>query len=602
MLSTEELRSSLDVCVRKLSAADKFAFDLETTGLSPREDRIKGFALATESTQWYFPTVGAKSVPITLVKEKLKPILIDTGKLCIGHNLKFDLQFCRVNGIEVNCLLGDSMILAYMLDENRSGTGRLKLKGKGGLVDELFDVELEEWSESALAGSLFGKPEDEYAFDDVKWTMNCWNKLVKSLNRAPAAKKFFWEAAMPLVEVLADMELSGMAVDIEYLSYYGKSLQKAADEVEKQAAELIGRPINIGSTEALSRYLFADPDGPKLVPKFGMEKGKKGLFSTNESTLTKYSHECPLCDVILRWREHQKLLSTYVNPFIAMASKTDAKRIYCNLNQTGTVTFRLSSSSPNLQNIPRSVKENKDNIKRAFISPPGKSLIVADYGQLELRLMAHQSQDPTMLECYRTGVDIHDMTQKALGLKERTVAKNCNFGLIYGLSADGLKRTLWDKARLDKSIDECRQWRYGFFNTYPKIPLYHKKIENILQSKGYVTTITGRKRHLQELAKADFEQALRMAINFTIQGSAADLMIIAMRNIYREIKCRALKDPRWREVLMLVQVHDELVFESPIELAEETRTMVKDKLESVVKLSIPLQADPKIGKNWEEAK
>ena len=722
----------LSECVKHLSKAEKFAFDLETTGLDPRTDRIRGIGLAVEDRQWYFQVSGKNSVPLPTVKESLKTVFIDREKLCIGHNLKFDLQFCKTHEIPLNCKIGDTMILAYTLDENRSNTGRLKLKEKGGLIDELFGVELEGWDASDLSGNLFGKPEEVYAKADVEWTLRCWNKLEPLLNHYPAIQKFYWEVSMPIIRLISDMELAGMHVDTAYLLDYQKRLRKEADAIEEDFKKLTNGSVSIGSPAALSKYLFEDPNGQKLRPGPWMKKGKSGLYSTDEGTLARYAKENPMCQMILDWRGKNKLLSTYVGPFMEKANRDEGRRIYGSLSQTGTVTgrfcvsgdtilqtpegaFRIdaldlekypdvsilthtgrykkilkkiykgkeemyeirnncggllrctanhrlftskgwkrladislgedvyagfypdgtdklgfltafdmvgiedvwdieveedhsyvaggfvnhnSSSDPNMQNLPR----DENSMRKAFSAPHGKKLLVADYSQLELRLMAHQSQDKAMLEIYRTGGDIHDNTLKALGLKERTVAKNCNFGLIYGLYPQGLKDQLWNKAKIDKTLDECAQWRAGFFATYAGVPSYHNHVEAFLNKNGYVKTLTGRRRHLKELMQKDFKQALRMGINYTIQASAADIMLIAMRNIHRKILENRLHNVRWNDVLMLMQVHDELVFEVPEDLTEEVSVMVKDGMENAVKISVPLEVDPGIADNWEEAK
>jgi DNA polymerase I-like protein with 3'-5' exonuclease and polymerase domains/intein/homing endonuclease len=1151
----------LGECVKHLTKAEKFAFDLETTGLDPRTDRIRGIGLATEERQWYFQVSGKNSLPLPTVKDALKTVFIDREKLCIGHNLKFDLQFCKTHEILLNCKIGDTMILAYTLDENRSNTGRLRLKDKGGLIDELFGVELEGWDASDLSGNLFGKPEDVYAKADVEWTMRCWNKLIPFLNHYPAIQKFYWEVSMPITRLISEMELAGMHVDTDYLLDYQKRLRKEAEALEEEFKKATGGSVSIGSPAALSRYLFEDPNGQKLRPGPWMKKGKSGLYSTDEGTLARYAKENPMCQTILDWRGKNKLLSTYVGPFMEKANKDEGRRIYGSLSQTGTVTGRFcvaadtilrtsegssridsldlkkypdlsilthagrhkkilkkiykgkeemyeiwnsvngmlrctanhrlltpagwkslkdiglgeevysnfypngsndqlrsafltafnkvgiedvwdieveedhsyvaggfvnhnSSSDPNMQNLPR----DENSMRKAFTAPQGKKLLVADYSQLELRLMAHQSQDKAMLEIYRTGGDIHDNTQKALGLIERTISKNCvaegsevftengyvpieeivgdikegwgkapklkimsyeglrpiekvyfggvkpcrrietdygivveqtldhempivrdgkiemvktedlcigdlsiikvggdvhgdsgkttipdvgkntsykdviipermteewakflgyyvsegsmtindknhyrigvgfgskeeeisedfsqltnllfkgrvkatirndgahifiltskkmcywlqaeragnisgnkripkciqsapwnikraffqslfegdgtvkknpwtvsitsksetlirqvqselmnvgivgcihketrkdygnfwvwvtydlsgfkdkvdfiserkktrirtpvksenrsivfldgfdnqlrgmgvllknkdknkiteclthhirfgksritpavrrilqgdakfmsdnglwtsrirklecvgdrkvydlyepkhkvmlvsplvtgdcNFGLIYGLYPQGLKDQLWNKAKIDKTLDECAQWRAGFFATYSGVPAYHNHVEAFLNKNGYVKTLTGRRRHLKELMQKDFKQALRMGINYTIQGSAADIMLIAMRNIANKIAEKRLHDIRWNDVLILMQVHDEIVLEIPEELAEESSVLVKYEMENAVKLSVPLEVDPGLANSWEEAK
>ena len=514
--TTEDI---LTECVKYLKKESTFCVDLETTGLNPREDKIRGVAIGTEKRQWYLRTVGDEAIPIITLKKALAPIFLDLDKICVMHNGKFDIKFLKANDWDLNCKLGDTMILAFLLDDNRSGTGRLTLKGKGGLVDELFNIVLETWEESELAGGLFGKPEDVYAKQDAEYTMKCWKKLTRQLASYPEIKKFFWEVAMPTVRVLADIENAGMRVDVEYLERYEHVVSEEAQDLERRIIEALGKSVNVGSTEQLSKLLFEDPDGIRLQPKPWMKQGKNGCYSTAESVLSLYAQESPACQMILDWRAKNKLVSTYISPFRKLAVSNPENRIYCSLLQCGTKTGRLASRSPNLQNIPQ-YRGGDWGMRKAFVAPPGKKLVVSDFSQLELRIMAHRSQDKAMLEIYKSGGDIHQNTQDALGLgkKDRTVAKAANFGLIYGLSAQGLKENLWNQARLAKTLEECQQWRYGFFKAYPGIQIYHEKVENFMKKRGYTLTLAGRRRRVKEEMERDYGYAYRMALNCTIQG------------------------------------------------------------------------------------
>lgn len=590
-------------CVRYLKNEDVFCLDLETTGLNPLEDRIRGIAIGTDKKQWYLQTVGKDALPLIKFKKELAPVLLDISKVCVMHNGKFDLRFLDANDWELNCKTADTMVCAYLLDDNRSGTGRLSLKGKGGLIDELFDIVLETWEESELAGGLFGKPEDVYAKQDVEFTMKCWKKLTRQLASYPDIKRFFWEVAMPMVRILADIENTGMRVDTEYLRRYENVVTQEAGDIEKRIADIVGKSINLGSPDQLSRFLFEEENGPKLQPKPWMKRGKKGLFSTSESVLSRYSQESPVCQMILDWRAKNKLVSTYISPFLRRAETNPERRIHGSLLQCNTKTGRLASRDPNLQNIPQ-YKGGDWGMRKAFVAPPGKKLIVADYSQLELRIMAHQSRDKTMTEIYQSGGDIHQTTQDALGLgpKDRTVAKGANFGIIYGLSAQGFKDDLWNKARVLKTLEECQQWRYAFFKTYPGIKLYHEKIERFMKKHGYTLTLAGRRRRVKEEMDRDYGYAFRMALNSTIQGSAADIVMIAMRNFDRSLRKFREKDKRWEEVKMLLQVHDEIIVESPEEIANDVAAVLQKDMENATTLRVPLEAGPGIGDSWAEAK
>jgi len=607
MNETDLLLAQLDSCVKSLKKAKVFSMDLETTGLNPREDRIIGVSFAvSEKDGWYFRVQRqSRSIPLHVLKERLKPALSDSEKTAVFHGGKFDLKFMWAASWDVNCRVADTMILAYCLDENRSGTGRLALKGRGSLTHELFGVILETWKESALSGGLFGKDEEQYGKDDALWTMACYKELTRQVNRRPKVKKVFWDMAMPLVRILAEMEYRGIRIDGDYLREYRKYLMQEIKEVEDRAIAMSNGKVMLTSPERISKYLFDDPEGLRLKPLPFMKRGKKGFYGTGEDILTRYVENDFVRD-LLYFRKLTKIRGTYVDPFLKLVSSDPESRIHCSFHSTGTKTMRLSSSDPNLQNIPRPKKGEKYALRKAFVATPGNKLCVADYSQIELRLMAHRSQDKTMIEIYREDGDIHSRTQEALGLggseDNRVIAKACNFGLIYGLSPQGLQRMLWKNARLVKTVAECKKYSTRFFERYSAIPRYHLQIREMLRTRGYVTTIAGRKRNLAALVKKDFESAVRVGTNASIQGSAADIMNIAMRNFSRERRRMMMQDPRWEGVHMLLQVHDELVVEAPEEIAEQAAQRLKEVMEAVTNLLVPLIAKVGIGDNWAEAK
>lgn len=1018
---TKPSPSELDAALASLKRKKTYALDLETTGLDPHEDTIIGVALATDDGEWYFTPRGGPERRELF--HALEPIFLDERKLAVFHNAKFDLEFLTMSNVEFRNQLGDTMVLAHYLDENRLTRGALSLKGKGSLTEELFGVVLDTYEQSALAGNLFGKDEATYAKDDVKWTLKCWKKLLPSLKRQKLTKPYF-EIAMPLLWVLVEMELSGMHIDSNFLYDFRKQLENECEDIERHFNELVGRRVKLGSPQVLSQLFFEEL---KWEPKPWMERGKNGLYGTSESVISHYASEGhEEAQLVLDYRSKMKMLGTYVRPFRKLALRDAESRIHTSLNSTGTVTGRLcvsgdtllqtsagtfevsrldltkhpecsilthkgrmrrilrkfykgkefmydvithtgkhikctaghrlmgrfgwsdlrslsvgddisvftpttgrcpetfgglygdtlrgefsllssargflrqcveevgrqqntvlscalrirkeirnvdertrerqlfkgnegkqtrgtrtagrfvgkgetprasrcrvgrlydslfdehdsvyrpseykllrsvgdwhrsseiadipgglqgivggvlsgdfgegeklpqgqarflrrpvsslfgcfgsvgcceesdessqqcsslrgcseesycledqpwgthtrtdplvgryrtcagiqnrpvsgrflvgrscgrsgrrysqgtgstferqteigflegarlsrvgfepfscgetaegsshygtfsferivaivpvgvhdvwdievdedhsyvaqglvhhnSSSSPNMQNIPRS----KGSMRKAFTAPEGKVIVDADYSQLELRLMAHRSQDERMLEIYNTGGDIHDMTQTMLTIEERTVAKNINFGLIYDMSPKTFKQTLWNKNRIVKSLDECTRWSYGFFETYPGVKRYHYLIEAQLQERGYVTTLTGRRRRLDEELKLNWNRGFRQAVNATIQGSAADIINIAMRNFREALLEKRREDPRWNEVLMLLQVHDELILEAPEELGEEAAELLRVSMENVTTLSVPLIAEPAIGYSWEDAK
>lgn len=588
-------KNDLRDAMTALMDADLFSIDLETTGLDPRRDRILGIAVAvSDKKAWYFDVASGDGMSLADLLSALKPIMVDVDKVAVLHNAKFDLKFLQMAGASLHCKIADTMVLAWMIDENRSHSGRLTLKGEGGLVHELFGVVLATWKESAFNLPLFGKDESEYACDDVIYTLKVWKVLYKKLLRI-GLEKCFWDLEMPMVRVLADMELAGMCVSVDVLWSLQSRFQEKCDELETKIRDVVGRDIKVNSPDQMSAYLFGELG---LKPKRWMKRGKKGLFSTGVGVLADYRNDFEVVALLLEYRENKKLLSTYVKPFIKKTLDDSDGRIYTSFSQTGTVTGRLSSSNPNLQNLPR----KKDTIKKAFVPQPGCVLISSDYSQLELRIMAHQSQDPTMLEIYRTGGDIHQMTQDMLGIDNRVVAKGINFGLIYLMQPPTFKKNLWVKEGIRKSIEDCTKWKVGFFQTYVGVLRYQNRILGQLQDRGWVSSLTGRRRRLKGMLKKDFGSAHRMAVNFTIQGSAADIISIAMRNLDRELALKVMGDSRWFDVRVLMQVHDELVLECPIGLEEECMALVKGVMEGAVELRIPLLAEPNCGFSWEDAK
>ena len=726
-----DIHTDLSEALGAIKATDIYALDLEATGLDRQNDRIIGIALTVRGKKkntyrdWYLKP--CQELPLQDLLNALEPVLLDRGKTCVVHNAGFDIPMLEAHGQRVYNRIADTMILAWLVDENRSGTGRLKLKGKGSLTHELFGVELATYAESSLSGSLFGKDEAEYAKHDTKYTMMVFDTLYAELKKQ-GLEKLFWELEMPTIGIVSKMELKGMYVDVPTLWRLDKEYLKRHDEIEKEAYGIIGRKINIGSPEQLSRLLF---DELKWEPKAGMERGGKGLYPTNEGILSRYAiedHE-PLADCILRYRGNLKMLQTYIRPFMKMAQDDKDSRIHSTIKQTGTVTGRFcvsrdtllktkygpipicdakpgmevfthkgryckilyviikgyermwevftkkgksirctmnhrfltktgwkslrdisfdeelqvsageeltwdriswftpgrvesvwdieveedhsyvgngfvnhnSSSNPNLQNCPR----EKGTIKAAFKSPPGKTLIVSDYSQLELRLIAHLSQDKRMLEIYRSGGDIHQLTQDSIGCTERNVAKATNFGFIYGMSPATFKNNVWATAKIDLPLNDCYAFERNFFNTYTGIKDYHAKVEEFLKRHKYVKTLTGRRRRLEDQMRQNYGSALRQAINFTVQGFGSDVIKIAMRNYERELEKKRIEDDIWNEVFMIMQVHDEIVAEAPLEISDEAAALMKHCMETAVTISIPLVAEPAIAGpdgSWEDCK
>lgn len=592
------MKNALDECVAALHKSNEFCLDLETTGLDYKNHQIIGIGLAVVGREWYFSV--NKSLTAESILRRLEPILRDHNKIMVGHNIKFDLKFIWSLGFCSDCKIADTMVLAWMLNENLAGTGCLALKGKIGLINSIFGVELPDWKDSFLGGNLFGKSEEEYGKDDVKWTLRLWKKLYVSLKKQ-GLEKCFWELEMPMVKILAEMEMVGIMVDVPYLLEMEKYEESKICDLEKRIQEKLPG-VNINSPKQLSKALFSG-DKPLLKPKPWMQPNKNG-FSTDEETMSYFAADgVDLAQLLLDFRKHVKILNTYIKPLIAFATSNNESRVYTSFNQTGTVTGRLSSCNPNLQNIPRLIKGEMFPLRKCFIASPGKSLLVADYSQLELRIMAHQAKDENMMAAFLNNKDIHTQTQEMLNITDRVVAKGINFGLIYGMSAETFQKHLWLQNKIKKPLEECRQWCYMFFQSYPGVRLYHQKIQKQLEEKKYVVSLTGRRRRMSEEIKKNAGYALRSAVNYTIQGSASDIICIAMRNFRKEVERRRVKGEKgWNEVFMLLQIHDELVLEAPDDIVGEVKEVLVDCMKNSVKLRVPLDCEAGIGKNWADAK
>lgn len=591
----------IDEILKHAARVDNYALDLETLGptkeiaLNPLKNRILGMSLAAGERAWWLPFTGPKALPFRETMDALAPLLNDESKICWTHNGVFDLKCLMVHRVPLRSRIGCTMIAAWMLNENLTKVdGGLALKGESGLVMQEFNHFLPEFEDSQLGGNMFGRPVDEYAEDDARWTLRLGKKLIEKIEKEGLAK-CFWDLEMPVLRVVAKMELDGITVDLPFMWEAKKKVEAEARSIESRIRELAGSPVLVSSHEQMSRLIY-EKLGMQPLP--GMKRNTKGYYSTAEEIVAEYAEAgCEAAEKLIDFRELATFRDRYLTPLIALGSDDSDRRVRTNFNQIGTQTGRFSSSDPNLQNVPK-----EGDVKAGFIAGEGCSLICADYDQLELRLMAHRSQEPEMMRAYLNGEDIHKKTMTELNIGERKIAKETNFGLIYGMGAEKFKKQLWKKARIRKDVGQCALWRDGFFRLYKGLPTYYRQVENEMHETGMVTTLLGRHRHLKRLAQADDGKAFRIAVNYTIQGSGADLILLAMRNIDRELEKRAAEEPIWGRVRQLLQVHDELVVEAPDEIAKDAAALVTEKMESAVKLSLPVKVKTGVAKRWSEAK
>ncbi len=588
------LAADFDAFLSELKAQEEFAIDTETTSLDVLEAELVGVSFCwSDEKAWYVP-LRAKDVA-GLVKEAefvaaLKPILENAAVKKYGQNLKYDSSVFARLGILLRAIAFDTMVAAYVLNPDRGSYNLTTLSNEflGRSVIEFDDVV----GENATFGEVDLASATKYACQDAHFA---W-LLVKHLEpkiKAQELERVFYEIEMPLVPILAAMERRGILLDIKLLNKMSEELGVKLEAIKIKLFELAGGEFNINSPKQLADILF----NKLKIPTKGIKKTKTGI-STDSSVLEKLAKEHPLAELILQYRMLFKLKSTYVDTLPAEVSTRDG-RLHTKFNQTGTGTGRLSSSEPNLQNIPVQTEEGR-RIRGAFIAEEGKSLVSADYSQIELRLLAHMSGDPTLIQTFRDGVDVHTRTaQELLGItdpaqvtaEQRRIGKTINFGVIYGMGPFRLAK------ELEIPVNIATRYIDDYFARYPGVQAFFKKVEEEAMSRGVVSTLFGRKRILSELDTAGRDQGfvLRAAINAPIQGTAADLIKIAMIRV--EERLRSEKAP----ATMLLQIHDELLFECEQSFVPQIEVVLRCEMEQALALSVPLKVEVGNGRTWQEA-
>ncbi|PIP71890.1 MAG: DNA polymerase I [Nitrospinae bacterium CG22_combo_CG10-13_8_21_14_all_47_10] len=588
--------ADLERWIKKLKKSKIFALDLETTSLHPVRARVVGISLSCEEGEaCYIPLAHRYlGVPDQLsldwVFKKLKPLFEDPQLKKVGQNIKYDLIVLRNEGVNLRGVAFDTMLASYILNPDgrrhnlddlaRDFLGHTTIKYKDVVGTASKEIGFDEVDvESAT----------NYAAEDADITWRLYEKLSPLLKGDDL--KLFLELELPLIEVLAEMEIHGMKLDQKHLQNLSKKIQKMMEDRVEQIYSLAGEQFNINSPKQLSVILFEKLGLPAV------KKTKSG-YSTDVSVLEELAAEHDLPEMILTYRQLGKLKSTYVDALQEdIFSKTG--RVHTSFNQTVAATGRLSSSNPNLQNIPIRTEMGRE-IRKAFTAEGSNYLLSADYSQVELRILAHLSEDEALIEAFQMGEDIHTRTAceifgtspDRLDAEARRMAKAVNFGIVYGLSAFGLSRQLKIFPKdAKKFIDQ-------YFALYKKVKVYMEETVAQAREVGYTMTIMNRKRYLPDLKSQNRqvrEAAERVAVNSPVQGSAADLIKLAMIQLAKKISEKKLKSR------MILQVHDELLFECPEDEEQEIRALVKKGMEEVVPLKVPLVVDMGWGENWNTA-
>ena len=590
LIDSEDKRSDL---VQKLLTSEILSLDTETTGTEPMEAELVGMSFSiAENEAFYVPVPSERSEALKIVNE-FRPVFENEKSLKVGQNIKYDMIVLQNYGVEVKGALFDTMIAHYVLQpELRHGMDYLAeiyLHYQTIPIDELIGPK---GKNQKNMRDLAPEEVYRYACEDADVTLKLKKVLEKELKENDA-EALFYEIEMPLVPVLVTIERNGVLLDTEALKASSAHFSAQLENIEKEIYALAGETFNIASPKQVGEVLF---DKLKIVEK--AKKTKTGQYVTSEEVLESLRHKHPVVEKILEHRGLKKLLGTYIDALPQLINPRTG-RVHTSFNQTVTATGRLSSSNPNLQNIPIR-DENGKEIRKAFIPDEGCLFFSADYSQIELRIMAHLSEDQNMIDAFRSNHDIHAATAAKIYKKEieevdadmRRKAKTANFGIIYGISVFGLAE------RMNVDRKEAKELIEGYFETYPEVKAYMDKSVKVAQEKGYVETIFHRKRFLPDINSRNAVvrgYAERNAINAPIQGSAADIIKVAMIRIHQ----RFLKEGI--QAKMILQVHDELNFSVPLNEKEKVEKIVIEEMERAYPMQVPLKADCGWGKNWLEA-
>lgn len=590
LIDTEEKRREI---IQKLLTTEILAIDTETTGTEPMEAELVGMSFSdAENRAYYIPVPANREEALKIVNE-LRPVYENEKSMKVGQNIKYDMIVLWNYGVCVKGPLFDTMLAHYVLQpelrHNMDYLAEIYLHYRTIHIDELIGPK------GKNQKSMRDLPPCDvyrYACEDADVTLKLKNVLEKEL-KEQGAEHLFHEIEMPLVPVLVHMETNGVRIDTEALKQSSEHFTVRLQEIEKDIYEMAKETFNISSAKQVGEILF---DKLRIVEK--AKKTKTGQYVTSEEVLQSYRGKHAIIDKILEYRGLKKLLSTYIDSLPQLINPRTG-RIHTSFNQAVTATGRLSSSNPNLQNIPIRDEDGKE-IRKAFIPDDGCEFFSADYSQIELRIMAHLSGDKNMTDAFCSGHDIHAATAAKIYKQDinrvtadmRRKAKTANFGIIYGISVFGLAE------RMDVSRQEAKELIDGYFETYPQVKEYMDKSIQVARENGYVETIFRRKRFLPDINSRNAVvrgYAERNAINAPIQGSAADIIKVAMSRIYRRFQSNNLK------AKMILQVHDELNFSVPEAEKELVQKIVIEEMEQAYRMLVPLRADCGWGKNWLQA-
>ena len=591
LISTAEERKEL---LEILLTQKQVCFDTETTNIDARQADLVGISFSYKSREAFYVAIPQEYEAAKSIIHEFMPFFQNTGIEKIAHNIKYDLKVLSRYGISLAVPTFDTMIAHYLI--NPEARQNMDFLAQHYLNYQAISIETLIGKKGKLQGNMRDLEPSEisdYACEDADITLQLKNIFEKEIKK-PHLKDLFYDMEMPLVEVLMEMEEEGITIDSKALAEYSKELDSTLIDLDSQIKELAGMEFNTDSPKQMGEVLFE-----KLKISAKAKKTKTGQYATSEDVLEKHKHDHPIVPLILEYRQLRKLKNTYVDALPTYCDQNDG-RIHTNFMQTVTATGRLSSNNPNLQNIPIRSEKGRE-IRRAFVSrDKDHKLMAVDYSQIELRIIAALSEDPNMIQSFRDGLDIHAATAaKVYGVsieevtrEQRSAAKAVNFGIIYGQSAFGLAQNL------KISRTEAKEIIDSYFEQYGTIKSYMDKVISQAREEGYVETIMNRRRYLPDINSGNAivrGYAERNAINAPIQGSAADIIKMAMISVHAEMKKKQVKSK------MILQVHDELVFDVHNSEEELMQDLVRKAMEKAVKLSVPMEVELSLASNWLEA-
>ena len=594
-ISTEK---SLKELIKKASKAKTIALDTETTGLDYMDTELVGISLSYQAGEAYYIPLNhdddsVDQLALDIVLKELRPLLESSSNKIIGQNIKFDKNVLAKYGVDIASIKNDTMMMSYVLDASAT---RHNLDALSSYYLNYKTSTFEDVAGKGVKQITFDKVPIEaatnYAAEDADITLRLYEELNPRLEGEASLNKLNDEIEIPLIEVLSEMEQNGAILNSKILNSQSKDLEGRIKKLEEKAYQIAGEEFNLGSTKQLREIFFE-----KLKYRI-IKKTPGGQPSTDEKVLAELAEEYELPKVLLEHRTLSKLKSTYTDKLPNQVSQSTGK-VHTSFHQAVTTTGRLSSSDPNLQNIPIRTEDGR-RIRQAFEPSKGNKFISADYSQIELRVMAHMSKDEGLLEAFREGQDVHSKTASEVfdvGIKDvtsdlRRNAKAINFGLIYGISAFGLGKQLGISRNL------AAEYMAMYFEKYPDVKKYMESTKEFASQNGYVETLFGRRLYLRDINATNAmrrQASERAAINAPVQGTAADIMKIAMINMHKAIKTQK------SEAKLILQVHDELILDTPKDEIDKIVSLVTDSMMGAANLDVPLEIDIGIGDNWDQA-